>query len=492
MASWVGCYELLDMIGREFICGAASTSSRCVAWLSDDCIAYSAANLVLLARLDTERSGQGEVLRSLKAQRGRVNCLAKVVSAEAWLLVTGSDDGVVVLWRRSTRDPLHEWQELARVETRSPVMIVCAEMCADDEVVLVVSDASGAVRAYSAHAQRSGDLSTVLSAFKLGTSQMPNELHLLHLRPNDSSSVCLLVGSVDGHIYMYTLDAAQGERAFTLVGGLGGHEDWVTCINSFHCREESALYFASGSQDSKIRLWRVSSEALDSTAAGNALVSGVEVEVSDNLDEDDVMEGEEIQPSRAEEEATGEARLAFVSSGCRHRVFLEALLLGHEDWVTSVHWLWGGDAETEMTLFSTSMDRNMIVWRADADTGIWVPLSRMGDVGGALGGSVGGNLLGFVGGVVAPSAPMALGVGYGGSFHLWLKEGGRWGPVPLLSGHFDTVNDVVWSSAGDFVVSVSADQTCRLFAKQKTNGRWCEMSRPQIHGYPFSNALARS
>lgn len=35
---------------------------------------------------------------------------------------------------------------------------------------------------------------------------------------------------------------------------------------------------------------------------------------------------------------------------------------------------------------------------------------------------VGGNLLGFVGGCLSPDCSRMLGVGYGGSFHLWCRS----------------------------------------------------------------------
>lgn len=36
--------------------------------------------------------------------------------------------------------------------------------------------------------------------------------------------------------------------------------------------------------------------------------------------------------------------------------------------------------------------------------------------------SVGGNLLGFVGGCLSPDYQRMLGIGYGGSFHLWKRK----------------------------------------------------------------------
>jgi len=160
------------------------------------------------------------------------------------------------------------------------------------------------------------------------------------------------------------------------------------------------------------------------------------------------------------------------------------------------------------------MDRNMIIWDPDLSTGVWGPTVRVGDVGGQLGGSVGGNLLGFVGGCVSPDGTSLLGVGYGGSFHLWtaaappaaptVPVGEHWAPEPFLTGHFGAVNDLAWAPTATHLYSASADQTCRLFAPLRGPLRpprganatgnpvegsdsryhtWRELSRPQIHGY---------
>ncbi len=80
-------------------------------------------------------------------------------------------------------------------------------------------------------------------------------------------------------------------------------------------------------------------------------------------------------------------------------VYLETLLVGHEDWVSCVQWLQcpsrpqcpkreGEEEEEVHVLFSTSMDRNIVLWespRTEAgkalQSGVWLPVTRVGDVG---------------------------------------------------------------------------------------------------------------
>lgn len=56
----------------------------------------------------------------------------------------------------------------------------------------------------------------------------------------------------------------------------------------------------------------------------------------------------------------------------QYTAFLEALLVGHEDWVHSVQWqrsLGQGLQVQPLCLLSTSMDRTMMLWRPDPLTG---------------------------------------------------------------------------------------------------------------------------
>ena len=55
-------------------------------------------------------------------------------------------------------------------------------------------------------------------------------------------------------------------------------------------------------------------------------------------------------------------------------VTMEALLVGHEDWVFSVAWQPDQGAEPAAPcLLSASMDRTMMLWRPEASTGLPLP-----------------------------------------------------------------------------------------------------------------------
>jgi len=65
----------------------------------------------------------------------------------------------------------------------------------------------------------------------------------------------------------------------------------------------------------------------------------------------------------------------------------------------------------------------------------------------------------------------------------------QWRPGVTVGGHFDEVSDLDWDSGGQFVITVSLDQTTRLHAPWRSGGEqesWYEIARPQIHGYDMT------
>lgn len=124
--------------------------------------------------------------------------------------------------------------------------------------------------------------------------------------------------------------------------------------------------------------------------------------------------------------------------GVRYSVTLETILLGHDDWVYSVHWqpfVKGAESATptqSLSLLSVSMDKTMIVWVPDPNTGTWLDQARMGDVGGIT--------LGLYGGVFGPTGDVIIAHGYQGAFHIWQRKDNLiWKPLTAPSGHFGPI-----------------------------------------------------
>ncbi|KAJ7420664.1 hypothetical protein WISP_47025 [Willisornis vidua] len=105
-------------------------------------------------------------------------------------------------------------------------------------------------------------------------------------------------------------------------------------------------------------------------------------------------------------------------------------------------------------------------------------------------GEVGGNTLGFFDCQFSPDGSMIIAHAFHGALHLWKQatvNKKEWTPEVVISGHFNSVEDVKWDPEGEFIISVGSDQTTRLFAPWKRNEEtevtWHEIARPQVHGY---------
>lgn len=323
----------------------------------------------------------------------------------------------------------------------------------------------------------------------------------------------------------------------TYHGHLLGHQDWITCfawwnINTNGNNEsgeddgddmnggrkyEDAILASSG-HDAKIRLWKFSSLiSADTTIMpvnnGVAVMSSIgEEDIVSEVDDENDEDEANIDDLEEEE---GEARLVIqhdLSSGySTTAVSLEALLLGHEEGVTSLNWRRSKQQTDKPCLLSSSMDRTILLWMEEEDDdthgggGVWVPISRVGSAGGILGGSIGASLMGFVDACFSPEANRIVGHGYGGSLHFWTQNqsgkenhnheeedtlmSARWIADPCITGHFCSVEDMAWDTNGEYLLTVSSDQTTRLWAEvpmTASHRRWMEVGRPQVHGYDMT------
>jgi len=344
------------------------------------------------------------------------------------------------------------------------------------------------------------------------------------------------------HVFEASTQSSEGQSmgentaAPKYSGSLTGHEDWITCFDwskSF-CSSltdtpdneeknanplDSYYYLASGSQDAKIRLWKwVTTETKD-TGTSVATESKQADNIIGELGEED---GEEEDDEVIEGEARLEIRHSNATNGheLTTSVYLEALLIGHEEMVTSVAWHPNPKEvfDRDLILFSSSMDRSIFLWcttndngASDGVDGVWTPFARVGSPSGILGGPVGSSLLGYLNVQIEPEyGRWIMGHAYGGALHFFSAEQiinsehtentgdkhamVKWQAQPCITGHFDEVTDLCWEAAeGDYLITVSNDATCRLWAPMtSTLDTWIEISRPQVHGYSLSAVTSLS
>ncbi|XP_064647875.1 elongator complex protein 2-like isoform X2 [Lineus longissimus] len=270
----------------------------------------------------------------------------------------------------------------------------------------------------------------------------------------------MAVGADDQRVHIFV----EQDNEFVRVHALLGHEDWIRGVQ-FATDDSGDLLLVTCGQDCFIRLWRFSARDPDAvTSQLNIKELSIHQEIKLKENTFTFQDGEKK---------------------CCFAVVLESVLSGHENWVYSCHWqptqMKDGQPHQPMCLLSASMDKTMIVWQQDEETGVWLDMVRVGEVG--------GNTLGLYGCQFSPEGQSLLAHGYHGAFHLWHynQETCVWNPGVTVGGHFDSVEDITWDpDDGDFIVSVSFDQTCRLHApwvRQHGKVQWSEIARPQVHGY---------
>lgn len=216
---------------------------------------------------------------------------------------------------------------------------------------------------------------------------------------------------------------------------LKGHTDWIRSLDfSLPIPSDGgtdSLLLVSSSQDKGIRIWKMAS-----CHSANS------------------KKKEEISLSSYIEGPV------FVAGSSSYQVSLESLLIGHEDWVYSAEWQPPSSSSLEgiacyqpQSILSASMDKTMMIWQPERNTGIWMNVVTVGELSHCA--------LGFYGGHWSPNGDSILAHGFGGSFHLWRNVGvdcENWQPQKIPSGHFAAVTDIAWARSGDYMMSVSHDQ----------------------------------
>ncbi|XP_061677937.1 elongator complex protein 2 isoform X2 [Syngnathoides biaculeatus] len=421
---------------------SANRTPNVVSWGRGGTLAFGTCDSVALYDPEERR-----VLTMLNGHTGRVNAVQWVHKEDCGPethLVSGGSDSRLLVWAarsgefvQSAECKGHTGSVCAVDAIYAGAGILAASAAADSSVRLWLCGDDG--KAECLHTLTFG------GGFMMDVS--------LALLPGTEVPV-LACGGDDSRVHLY---ARSREKKLRRVTALQGHEDWVRGVAWTSLGGD--LLLASCSQDCLIRVWRLGARS-GSGARAEGERDGAVIKMKEDV-------------FRAEEEDEDGA----------FAVALETVLTGHENWVYGVHWqppaYEGGERQQRLGLLSASMDKTMILWTPDQASGVWTEQVRVGEVG--------GNTLGFLGCQMSPDASSILAHAFHGALHLWRKDAGsgEWRPAAAPSGHFDEVRDLSWDPEGEFVLSVSADQTARLWAPWRTPSRpsWHEISRPQIHGY---------
>ena len=187
--------------------------------------------------------------------------------------------------------------------------------------------------------------------FEMGKNILPLCLSLSEVVKNH---YLVAVGATSPNIFIYSFVVENGKVEYCKLGAvLEGHEDWVKSISFRHQEVPGDYLLCSGSQDRYIRIWRVRVNDLieDSTADGKKLT------LLKNKQYKFVVGNDNMGITRE----NGEAKMPNQLRVC---INFEALIMGHDDWISSLQW-----HESKLQLLASTEDTALMVWEPDASFG---------------------------------------------------------------------------------------------------------------------------
>lgn len=415
-------------------------------WGKNGEIIYAACNSIAL--FDGNVHDSAKILHTFVEHTAKVNTVKWISDHE---FLSGAYDNQCILW--NIADP-HAPKITKLIGHTAGVTFVDA-IRIRNEWLIATTSLDSTIKFWSLNSHEI-DRYTVIDTIELGNGFC---FALKFTILPQSNGTVLLAYATDQHNVNLVCEqvTSDGKRTFTKVGTLIGHEDWVRGIDiTTTIGNHSELLVATSSQDTFIRLWRISPRpTIDPIHRKRA--------VSVFAANDDIQIEEKLFTVKSTE--TGKP--------LSYAIILESVLLGHDGWVYSVQW--SNAIDNRLQLLSSSIDKTLIIWSMQDDTGVWMEKVRVGEVG--------GNTLGFYGGKWKPDGRSIMGHGHQGSFHIWHLEcdtSNVWLPSVVVGGHFAEVRDLCWNSNGDYLLTVSADQMTRCHApwqRNSTNDEPTQVSR---------------
>lgn len=375
------------------------------------------------------------------------------------IILSGSVDHTVRVWRALTTK-CTDFEELATLRSHGG-SIQCLAV-ASREGVFASGAADATVKIWKENFSDTKIQFELVQTISTTPRFFPLALALGALGPY--GDLMLAVAGTNSFVQMHV---AERGKSFSLQATLRGHDGWVRslAITDGAKRMNGDYFLASASQDKYIRLWRVRKgrKVPDVPSSTNFAL-----------------------------ESTGKALSNkahwLEASDISYSLTFEALLLGHEDWIYTLSWR--HDSEN-MQILSASADNSLALWEPEANSGIWVCTTRLGEINAQKGSTTAtGSTGGFWIGLWSPSGEQIACLGRTGSWRVWNYDSNlaRWVQGIGISGHTKPVTDIAWAKDGTYLLSAGSDQTTRLHAewKRKCGGSWHEMARPQIHGYDLN------
>ncbi|KAL2862988.1 6-phosphofructo-2-kinase-domain-containing protein [Aspergillus lucknowensis] len=430
-------------------------------------LAYGADNNVALwDPLDESRRGVYSILAG-HSEKVSVVRFYTCPTTGAKLLLTGSVDCTVRLWRTKPTDPRRFTQARTLMDHTGSINTIATTEGVD---LIATGAADGTVKIWRIEVGESVKGELLQNIPMKPRYYFPLALALARL-PTDSQDrpVAMAVAGTTNIVQIYAAENTVAAPSFQLSATLSGHEAWVRSL-SFTTDMQSKtrdILLASASQDKYVRLWRLnrgeSSSSVSAGPDGDPVLGGLEPTLSNKAHQ-------------------------FEASGSKYSVTFEALLFGNEDWIFTTAW---NPNYQRQQLLTASADNTLTIWEQDPVSGVWLSAERMGELSVQKGSTTAtGSTGGFWIGLWSPDGEQVVSLGRTGSWRAWRHEAEAdiWVQTLGITGHVRSANGIQWEPAGGYLLSTSADQTTRLHAQWLREGQksWHEFSRPQIHGYDLN------
>lgn len=402
-------------------------------------VAYGAGKTIALWK-PTGNNYKG-VISTLKHHTKEITCVRFIPNTQ--FLVTCAEDCTVNIW---------ENLKLSQTLQEHSESITCIAVLNNKLFATGGSDGKVVLWQYTDKWLKSYE-------FSIKPGFFPLSLSLCEIKQNH---YVLAIGGTNSNLYIYTFMFDTQVLEFQQSAVLTGHEDWIKCL-AFTQENEDDFLLASGSQDRYIRLWRL--------------------RIDDKIDNSDEDSSKLILLSNKQ--------YKFNAGNHKCAVSFEALIMGHDDWVTGLSWHPSMQTSNKkLQLLSSSADTALMIWEMDYDSGIWICSTRLGEL------SIKGasTATGASGGFWSctwftnEGSHYILTNGKTGSIRVYKSEDEQnkvWDSTLSITGPFKEITDIVWSPNGEYFMATSLDQTTRLLApwKHDDTSTWHEFARPQIHGY---------
>lgn len=220
--------------------------------------------------------------------------------------ISGSDDHCCIFWDIENDQPVSTY-----LKGHTGGVSVVEGIYVNDDLIIATASTDSNIKFW--HRNSSSNDFICFQTISLG-SGFCFSIKMCYISQSDCLLIALATDDYNVHLYG-SINTSNG-RTIVKVETLSGHEDWVRSLD-FIVLDDGDILLASSSQDTFIRLWRISPRD--------------DISVVKTVDE--------LQPN---EEIKVEERIFTIESEkekkCHFAIGLESVLLGHDGWVYGVNW----------------------------------------------------------------------------------------------------------------------------------------------------------